>query len=87
MNRKIPYPPIFSSTPESTIDPETGASTWALGSQRCSPKMGSFTKNTINMNTHRNSVYLNIFIENILPDMVFLCSISMIKNGKEKIMV
>lgn len=32
--RIIPYPPSLSRTAASTIDPATGASTWALGSQR-----------------------------------------------------
>lgn len=30
-----------------TIDPATGASTWALGSQRCTVNIGSLTKNAI----------------------------------------
>jgi len=30
----IPYPPNFKSTPARTIDPATGASTWALGSHK-----------------------------------------------------
>ena len=29
--RLKPYPPSFNSTAASTIDPATGASTWALG--------------------------------------------------------
>lgn len=37
MRRIIPYPPSFSRTAASTIDPATGASTWAFGSQRCIP--------------------------------------------------
>lgn len=32
--RNIPYPPSFSRTAASTIEPAIGASTWALGSQR-----------------------------------------------------
>lgn len=34
MNRIIPYPPSFRRIPANTILPATGASTWALGSQR-----------------------------------------------------
>ena len=30
----IPYPPNFSNTPAKIIEPETGASTCALGNQR-----------------------------------------------------
>lgn len=32
--RRRPYLPSFSRIPARTIDPATGASTWALGSQR-----------------------------------------------------
>lgn len=32
--RSIPYPPSFSRTAASTIDPAIGASTWALGNHR-----------------------------------------------------
>ena len=35
--RSRPYPPSLRRTPASTIDPDTGASTWALGSQRWTP--------------------------------------------------
>lgn len=42
--RHIPYPPSFSRTPAKTMDPATGASTWALGSHRCPKYTGNFTK-------------------------------------------
>jgi hypothetical protein len=29
-----PYPPNFNNTPAKIIEPETGASTWALGSHK-----------------------------------------------------
>lgn len=35
--RIMPYPPSFSRTAARIIDPAIGASTWALGSQRCKP--------------------------------------------------
>jgi len=43
-SRTKPYPPNFNITPAKTIDPATGASTWALGSQRCTPHIGNFTR-------------------------------------------
>lgn len=43
--RMRPYPPSFKSTPAKIMDPLTGASTWALGSHKCTINMGIFTKN------------------------------------------
>jgi len=43
--RANPYPPNFSRIAASTIDPAIGASTCALGNQRCTVNMGSLTKN------------------------------------------
>ena len=45
--RNKPYPPSLSRIPASTMDPDTGASTWALGSHRCTINIGSFTKKAI----------------------------------------
>ena len=45
--RIIPYPPNFSKIAARIIEPATGASTWALGSQRCTEKIGSFTRKAI----------------------------------------
>jgi hypothetical protein len=45
--RIIPYPPSFSRTAASTMEPAIGASTWALGSHRCSPYNGILTINAI----------------------------------------
>lgn len=42
--RNNPYLPSFKRTPASTIDPATGASTWALGSQRWVKYKGVFTR-------------------------------------------
>jgi hypothetical protein len=36
-NRRRPTPPNFSRTPAKIIDPNVGASTWAIGSQKCNP--------------------------------------------------
>lgn len=35
--RMMPYPPSFNRIAARTIEPAIGASTWAFGSQRCSP--------------------------------------------------
>lgn len=39
----MPYPPSFRSRAASSMDPAIGASTWALGSHRCSPYRGALT--------------------------------------------
>ncbi len=39
-----PYPPNFNKTPAKIIEPETGASTWALGNHKWTTYMGIFTK-------------------------------------------
>lgn len=46
--RKAPYLPNFKSSPARIIDPLVLASTWALGSQKCRPITGIFTRNGIN---------------------------------------
>ena len=38
-----PKPPNFKTTLARTIEPKTGASTWALGSHICKKKTGIFT--------------------------------------------
>lgn len=43
VTRIMPYPPSFSSRAASSMEPAIGASTWALGSHRCSPYRGAFT--------------------------------------------
>lgn len=43
VTRIIPYPPSFRRRAARSIDPAIGASTWALGSHRCSPYNGAFT--------------------------------------------
>jgi len=44
-SRTIPYPPSFNKTPAKIIDPDTGASTCALGNQRWTPNIGNLVKN------------------------------------------
>jgi len=45
--RIIPYPPSFRRIAARTIEPATGASTWAFGSHRCTENSGSFTRNAV----------------------------------------
>ena len=44
----MPYPPSLRSRAASSMEPAIGASTWALGSQRCMPYSGAFTMNAVN---------------------------------------
>lgn len=50
--RANPYPPSLSSTAASTMDPATGASTWAFGSHKCTKNSGNFTMNAIIDSSH-----------------------------------
>lgn len=55
----MPYPPSFSSTAASTIEPAIGASTWAFGSHRWRPYKGILTmKATIHANHNRELAQL-----------------------------
>lgn len=42
--RNNPYPPNFNKTPAKIIEPETGASTWALGNHKWTKNIGILTK-------------------------------------------
>jgi hypothetical protein len=42
--RKRPYPPSFNKIPAKIIEPETGASTCALGNHKWKKKIGNLTK-------------------------------------------
>lgn len=42
-----PYPPSLRRRAASNMDPAIGASTWALGSQRCRPYRGAFTMKAV----------------------------------------
>lgn len=44
-NRRRPYLPNFSRIPARIMEPATGASTWAFGSQRCVIYRGVLTRN------------------------------------------
>lgn len=55
-----PYPPSFSRTAASTIDPAIGASTWALGNHKCSPYRGNLTIKAIVHASHSISL-LHVF--------------------------
>jgi hypothetical protein len=54
--RIMPYPPSFSRTAASTMEPAMGASTWALGSHRCRPYNGILTINAIMHANHSRSL-------------------------------
>lgn len=51
--RRSPYVPNFRRMPARIIDPATGASTWALGSQRCTKYNGVFTIKAKIVNIHQ----------------------------------
>ena len=47
-NNQIPKLPNFKRIAARSIDPKTGASTWALGNHKWTPYIGSFTKKAAN---------------------------------------
>lgn len=51
--RRSPYPPSFRRIAARAIEPATGASTWALGSQRCRPYRGDLARNANVMVNHQ----------------------------------
>lgn len=59
--RIMPYPPSFSSTAASTIEPAIGASTWALGNHRWRPYNGILTiKARMHANHSRELAQLSV---------------------------
>jgi hypothetical protein len=52
----MPYPPSFNKIPAKIIEPDTGASTWALGSHRCTKYIGNFTIKANLPITNRNGL-------------------------------
>jgi len=54
-NRINPAPPSFNRMPAKIMEPNTGASTWAKGSHKCTPYIGSFTKNPRVKDTDRTT--------------------------------
>lgn len=84
--RIIPYPPNFNKTPAKIIEPETGASTWALGNHWCTKNIGNFTKNAATIiiiiplfRFKDRKFIINIF--NVEPD--FRIKIIINSRGKE----
>lgn len=59
--RSRPYLPSLRSTAARIIDPATGASTWALGSQRCVINIGIFTRKAMMDISHQIAVSLGEF--------------------------
>jgi hypothetical protein len=51
LNRNNPTPANFKRIPANIIEPYTGASTCALGSHICTPKIGNFTRNAVKIIT------------------------------------
>lgn len=62
-----PYPPSFNKIPAKIIEPAKGASTCALGNQRCTEYMGSFTKKA----PYRNIIKISLEIE--LHEVLIIC--------------
>lgn len=58
--RTSPYPPSFRRTAARIIEPAMGASTWALGSQRCTPKRGSLIKKATRQPSHNRWVLQSV---------------------------
>lgn len=54
--RRSPYLPNFNKMPAKIIDPATGASTWALGSHKCTRNRGIFTIKAIIVINHQNFI-------------------------------
>lgn len=53
VSRSRPYLPSFRRMAASTMDPATGASTCALGSQRCTVNRGIFAMNAATDMAHQ----------------------------------
>lgn len=41
--RISPHPPNFNKSPAKIMEPKVGASTWAIGNQKCKPYTGNLT--------------------------------------------
>lgn len=52
--RIMPYPPSLRRTAARIMDPAIGASTWAFGSQRCTPYNGILTRKANRQAAHHN---------------------------------
>jgi len=83
-----PYAPAFNMIPANIILPTKGEKTWAKGSQRWKPQIGSFTKNVILNLKYKILPILLFRIRGIKDDSVFIeIIIPEIKKGKEAITV
>ena len=61
-----PTPPSFSKTPAKIIEPKVGASTWAMGSHKCNPYIGSFTAKQRKINKlHRRQILPDLKVKTI----------------------
>lgn len=61
MIRIIPYPPSFRRIAAKIIDPAIGASTWALGSHKCTINIGSFTRNPMYKKMENILLFIGIY--------------------------
>jgi len=77
-----PYPPSLSKIPARTILPESGASTWALGSHRCTPHIGILTRNAPRRQAEESCVCVNSWP--MMRGWWLVCSSKMYSKGKEK---
>lgn len=86
--RTIPYPPNFSKMPAKIIDPDTGASTCALGNQRCNPNMGNFVKNAKTKKTVKKFLFIenepnNIILDKLVDPLKNIKVTATIRSGRE----
>lgn len=90
--RRIPYLPNFSKMAARTIDPATGASTWALGNHKWVMNNGIFTINAIIVINHHKGIADCTGVDHVIKDIdkcKFFWYIHniLIKSGKEAVIV
>jgi len=83
--RNSPYPPSFSRIPASSMEPPTGASTWAFGSHRCRIKVGSLTMKIKTIKIHQNPIPSNVKLKIVNLSLKFCSLKNRIKNKKGKV--
>lgn len=81
--RRIPYPPIFSNTPASIIDPTSVASTCAFGSHMCDMKIGSLNKKIIISSTCSLEDIEKNLIGKVIDDEFDIRNSVEIRNGRD----
>lgn len=90
--RHAPYPPNFNNKAARIMEPTTGASTWALGSQRWAEKIGNFTINlSMRVKAIRNwgsldRLTMNLILKKDAGEKVLLIR-SHTRRGKEAVTV